>query len=239
MKIFGLMMATFWLIPLAAAQTEPATTRPSPATPTSEYSRKTLRGWTVLVNSELPKSDAKLAADVLELVDAKLLDLTRVVPKAAVEKLRRVTIWIERENSRVPGGVYHPSRHWLIAHEMNPDKAKCVEFGNAKNFLRWSIDQPNLVLHEMSHAYHDQVLGFDNASVREAYARAKESKTYDAVLRINGHTERAYAMNNEQEYFAELSEAYFGTNDFFPFVRAEVKQHDPRMNELLKKVWGD
>ena len=29
------------------------------------------------------------------------------------------------------------------------------------------------------------------------------------------------------EYFAEASEAYFGTNDFFPFVRIELRRHDP------------
>lgn len=47
-----------------------------------------------------------------------------------------------------------------------------------------------------------------------------------------------YALNNSQEYFAETSEAYFGTNDFFPFVRAELKEHDPRGFGLMEKVWG-
>jgi hypothetical protein len=41
-----------------------------------------------------------------------------------------------------------------------------------------------------------------------------------------------------REYFAETSEAYFGTNDCYPFVRAELKPHDPRMYELLGKLWG-
>ena len=50
---------------------------------------------------------------------------------------------------------------------------------------------------------------------------------------------RAYAANNPQEYFAELSEAWFGANDFYPFVRAEVLEHDPEAAELLKKLWGE
>ena len=41
------------------------------------------------------------------------------------------------------------------------------------------------------------------------------------------------------EYFAEASEAYFGTNDFYPFVRQELEQHDPEMFLLLKKLWRD
>ena len=40
------------------------------------------------------------------------------------------------------------------------------------------------------------------------------------------------------EYFAELSESYFGTNDFYPFIRAELKVHDPRGFEVLKAAWA-
>jgi hypothetical protein len=41
------------------------------------------------------------------------------------------------------------------------------------------------------------------------------------------------------EYFAETTEAFFGTNDFFPFVRSELRRHDPGGYELLKKLWGE
>ena len=40
------------------------------------------------------------------------------------------------------------------------------------------------------------------------------------------------------EYFAESTEAYLGVNDFYPFVRAELNRHDPRMYRLLRKIWG-
>ena len=41
------------------------------------------------------------------------------------------------------------------------------------------------------------------------------------------------------EYFAEASEAYFGTNDFYPYVRSELAEHDPALFELLGKFWMD
>jgi len=44
-------------------------------------------------------------------------------------------------------------------------------------------------------------------------------------------------LNNDQEYFAESTEAFFGTNDFYPFVRSELQHHDPHMYQLLKKLW--
>jgi hypothetical protein len=95
-----------------------------------------------------------------------------------------------------------------------------------------------MVLHEFAHAYHHRVLGYDNEDIKKAYEHAVGSGLYESVLRYDGETARAYALNSDQEYFAELTEAYFGTNDFYPFVRAEVQQYDPVMYETLKKVWG-
>jgi hypothetical protein len=40
------------------------------------------------------------------------------------------------------------------------------------------------------------------------------------------------------EYFAETTEAFFSRNDFFPFTREELKQHDPEMEKLLEQLWG-
>ena len=45
-------------------------------------------------------------------------------------------------------------------------------------------------------------------------------------------------MPNSKEYFAESTEAYFGVNDFYPFVRAELKEHDPTMFSLMETLWG-
>ena len=45
-------------------------------------------------------------------------------------------------------------------------------------------------------------------------------------------------MENDQEYFAELSEAFFGTNDFYPFVRAELREHDAEAYRAVKELWG-
>ena len=86
-----------------------------------------------------------------------------------------------------------------------------------------------MVLHELSHGYHHQFLegGFDNPRVKAAYEHAMESQALRARPANSGQEEKAYAATNPMEYFAEASEAYFGTNDFFPFVRIELKRHDP------------
>ena len=48
--------------------------------------------------------------------------------------------------------------------------------------------------------------------------------------------ERPYATSHMAMLDAE---AYFYRNDFYPFVRAELKEHDPAMFELLVKIWGE
>ena len=79
------------------------------------------------------------------------------------------------------------------------------------------------------------------AEIKAAYESAKSSGKYDRVLRQDSQGrrtyDRAYAMSNPQEYFAESTEAYFSKNDFFPFDREELKQHDPEMFALLAKLW--
>ncbi|MFT6178436.1 MAG: hypothetical protein ACJAQT_001282 [Akkermansiaceae bacterium] len=70
-----------------------------------------------------------------------------------------------------------------------------------------------------------------------------KTKGYDQIKRAprkpDGKftTERAYAMTDHKEYFAETSEAIFAQNDFFPFNRKELKSHDPEMFKLLRLLW--
>ena len=94
-----------------------------------------------------------------------------------------------------------------------------------------------MMLHELAHAYHFRVLGVDHAGVKAAYKQAMERKLYDQVKYHNGKTMKAYAATNEREYFAELSEAYFGKNDFFPFNRDELRRHDPAGFKLMEATW--
>lgn len=123
--------------------------------------------------------------------------------------------------------------------------AKAVEITDVRDFEAETKRMPNFILHELAHGYHDRVLprGFDNPEIKAAYQRAKSNKSYDQVERSFGNgrpnrKEKAYAMSDPMEYFAETTEAFFSRNDFFPFTRAELKQHDPEIEKLLGQLWG-
>lgn len=207
-----------------------------PFDPVERYDERRIEGWSVRVNHRL-LADEGLSRETLRLLADHLYRITRAVPAAPLAKLREVPIWVELAHPKHPCMCYHPSAGWLRDNQMNPAKARGVELSNAKNFLAWTHDQPWMVLHELAHAYHDRVLGFDNEHVRDGYRAAKESKGYERVLHVNGRKVRHYALTNPQEYFAEATEAYFGTNDMYPFVRGELKEHDPRGFELMEKLW--
>ena len=204
---------------------------------------RTIEGWTVLISDDLLKAEPEPTAHALELLTGHLREIARTVPATAVAHLRTIPLWISPKYPDVPGHAeYHPGAGWLKEHGRSPQMAKGVEFTNVDIFEHETKRMPVFVLHELAHSYHDQVLGFDNPEIKAAYERAKASGAYDHVERWNGPDrpvthERAYAMSNEREYFAECTEAFFGRNDFFPFTREELQQADPEMCQLLRRLW--
>ncbi len=204
------------------------------------YQTRRIEGWQVWVNGGFLAVQSELAERTLELLGHQLYQVTRVVPPVALSKLRTIRIWVEEDEPHHPCMAYHPDPDWLREHGMDPRKARCVELANARTFLDWTIQQPWMLLHELSHGYHHQFLedGYGNPRVKAAYDHAMEARLYERVLRYGGQEEKAYAATNPMEYFAEASEAYFGTNDFFPFVRIELKRHDPMAVEMLEAAWG-
>jgi hypothetical protein len=211
----------------------------APWDPTGHYETREIQGWRVLVNRRLLEDNA-LCGDVLRLLDVQLFQITRQVPPAALHKLKKIGIWVELAEPHHPGMSFHPDAGWLREHGMNPEKAGCVEIANSKNFLEWTKEQPWMVLHELAHGYHHLFLegGYNNTQIETAYRKAMDSKRYESVLHVSGKKERAYAATDPMEYFAETSECYFGTNDFYPFVRPELHEHDPEMFELLEELWN-
>lgn len=213
-----------------------------------EPGRQTRRisGWTVHVSAHLLDEEPVATAQALELLQSQLDEIAQTVPPAAVAELQRVPLWISPEYPGVkPRAEYHPNAGWLRENGRDVAMAKGVEFTNVRIFAAETRRMPNFALHELAHAYHDRVLGggFDNPEIEAAYEKAKAGGKYDRVERWHGNGrpntfERAYGMQDGKEYFAETSEAFFSRNDFFPFTRDELKQHDPEMFALLVQLWG-
>lgn len=215
---------------------------------TDKNARETrdISGWQVHIAKTLLQTEAEDTAKAIAGLQKMLDAIVSDVPSPAVSELKKVPLYFSPSYQPGQSGAeFHPGAGWLRDNGRDPAMALGVEFSGVHNFEAEMRRMPNFALHELAHAFHCRTLpnGFENAEILAAYRRAKSSGTYERVERSSGDgspntIERAYAMTNEMEYFAETTEAYFFRNDFYPFTRDELFKHDPEMHALLGKLWG-
>lgn len=207
---------------------------------TSEFD---LHGWSISLNHQLWVKVPQQTQTMLKLMSVQLKRIIDVMPAKPLKRIQQVKVWINPQYDGVqPTAEYHPGKDWLKENDRAVEMVKSIEVTNVKNFEFENTRMPYVMLHELAHAYHDQVLGFKDVRIREAFERATDSGVYDDVRRFTGRKyiqDKAYALSNHKEYFAESTEAYFGKNDFFPFDRQELKQADAEMEKLLLEIWGE
>jgi len=196
-------------------------------------------GWTVHVSETLRTADPAAIEQAMRLLEQQLREVARTIPPRPLAKLRQVRIWMSPQPAGFrPTGEYHPDANWLNKNGRDPAMARAIQFTNIPRFAAEIRRMPAMVLHELAHAYHDRQLGFDEPRIRAAFDDAVKAGRYEQVRESSsGERRRAYALTNHKEYFAELTEAYFGVNDFFPFHRAHLREHDPAMARLLGELW--
>lgn len=200
-----------------------------------------IEGWKVHVEPALFDGEHHAqGAKALAMLANHLQRIKILVPPGPLEKLQTIEIWIEHDHPRLKSMQYHPSHAWLVDNGHDPRLARKVHITQARDLLSRShlLKHPAVILHELAHGYHDQVLNFEHPDILAAYKACKESGSYENVLLHTGERVKHYGLTNHKEYFAEGTEAYFYRNDFYPFVRAELQEHDPTLHELLVKIWG-
>jgi dipeptidyl-peptidase-4 len=200
-----------------------------------------IEGWKVHVEPALIDGEHREeGAKALTMLANHLQRIKILVPTEPLVKLQTIEIWIEHDHPKLKAMQYHPSKGWLVANGHDPRLAHKVHITQARELLsrEQMLKHPAVVLHELAHGYHDQFLGFDHPEILAAYHKARESGSYTNVLLYTGKKVKHYGLTDHKEYFAEGTEAYLYRNDFYPFVRAELKEHDPTLHEVLAKVWG-
>ncbi len=214
--------------------------KPELSKPTSHTIRH-VEGWTVRVDDRLlAPPNLALGARALRFLEYKLSDIRAVVAAGPLAKLQAVPIVLDLSHGKLRAMQYHPSADWLRENGYSTNLAKCVQIPAAADLAtpRNINEQPWVVLHELAHAYHDQVLSFDDRRILQAYERFKKSGHGDAALLFDGTRVRHYGLTDRKEFFAKMSEAYFGQDDFFPFNRAELMTAEPEIFKLMRAIWG-
>lgn len=204
--------------------------------PTSTYDVEVIEGWRVLVSSKFKDHGAERAAALAALRTDLAKIRRQLLPRSAVRLLRKTKIWLEWTDDLLPDrAAYHPYRPYMVAMGLNPDKAQSVQF--TVRSLEQRVRQPAMVLHELAHAFHDQVLGFDDPTILAGYFRACADTRLHSVERKPGEPQRHYGLNDQTEFFAEFTEAAFWENDFPPKERAALTAFDPSILRLIEQAW--
>lgn len=215
------------------------TVRGSDDAPPSGPIVQRIQGWQVHVDPSMiedPEGERALA-----MLKNHLQRIEILIAPEPLAKLKQIEIWIERGHPSLHAMQYHPSRGWLIANGHDQRLTRKVHIPNASQLISKDelLKHPAVILHELAHAYHDQFLDFDNPEILHVFEQAQQSKRYERVLDHTGRQVSHYALSNCKEYFAEGTEAFFYRNDFYPFVRAELQDHDPALHEILMRVWQE
>jgi hypothetical protein len=205
--------------------------------PTEKYHKTDIKGWTVYVNPLLRERRA-YSQLMLDLLEYKLYLIDLYMPADSLDKLKTTPIWLELESNAVPYIAYHCCKNFLKAKGLNPDKLNAVEIGSSRNFQRWQELQKFILLRYLAYSYYDKYLQNQEKQVDSAYTKTLNSGKYNSVLRFDGKKVRHPALKNPKEYFASMTESYYGLSDHYPFIQFELRQYDPNTCELLTKLWG-
>jgi hypothetical protein len=98
---------------------------------------------------------------------------------------------------------------------------------------RWPPDRA-ILLHELLHAYHHQVLGQPTPAIGYAFKEAQRDGVYPSKYR------GAYFLSNPREYFAVIAEIYLSGPSFRPpFSCGSVQKAQPLFIAYLAGLFGE
>ena len=200
-----------------------------------KYSTYSIENFKCFISDEViqENSDSKWVNKPLDLLSRSLRKVNEVYPENAKVLFHKTYIFVDWNKpgalglySQGPRGPSDPKTHF-----------NCIDINGMKFVTEKNNDkklQPNnaatlVLLHELAHCYHHQVLGWNHELIKDAYQNAKNQKLFDL---------KSYLMSSDKEYFAELTTAYLDKHYSVPKTREEIKEKDIQGYGLMEKIWG-
>ena len=216
------------------------------ALPLSEYTPRDIGGFATLWHPDC-KAASAACRDAEDAAAHDLAVLERRVPCAALRVLQTVRVVFSLGGLPEVGTTwedgpryYHRDARWLALKGIGADRLGAVEIADSASYTQRRQQKPAVLLHELAHAYLER--SGAKESVRPVFEQAKASGRYESVWKRDWSLEKGtaagYAITSVDEYFAELSEAYFWVNDWYPFRRFNLTEFDPAGADVVRHVWA-
>jgi hypothetical protein len=204
------------------------------------YKRHVIEGFNLLVSKEVMAQNEKGEHErkPLEVLELELKIISQIMTPSALRVLRRLVIWVEwnEEDPQLKTAIavyYGGHQAQMLKEGRHPLKANNITVLRMQKLT--AEHQPKrdsgrcVLLHEIAHAVHHQLLGFENGRIKTAYNQALERKLLDRTV---------YAATNDHEFFAEMTCAYLDRLHYCPHTRADLQKHDPVTYQLMESIWG-
>lgn len=201
----------------------------------ASYHKLTLEGWEVHIAQSLVEKNDYRVFLALQKLSEKLQEIKLTIPRRASEQLSDVPIWISENGDQ--RAEFYFFEAYVYRTDKDIQKMDGIEFQSIRFFLNELRYSPMLVLHELAHAYHKKNYKRIDKLIMRAYKNALTQKLYQNVKTINDKYERAYALQSPFEYFAELTETFFGRNNYYPFNKNDLREYDPMGYEMIENTW--
>jgi hypothetical protein len=235
---------------VAGANAEPLRSFAPPKTvnyrdPERRCVQTNLVGWTLYLEQELVARHPALARAATRRLGAKLTGVLDLLPTRTHELLRRLPIFLLLGEESSLGGRDNGAEYfqrdapkfWPL---LDRRWSSALVIYSARNYQQLSEEWATRVLvHELAHAWQLEQWPEKQPDILGAWEHAVHTGLYTHVKAVNGTMlDRAYALENQLEYFAELSCAYFWRGEYAPFDRAALRQYDPAGFAMIEQMWG-
>jgi toxin lethal factor len=207
--------------------------------PVPGYRHMEIEGFDLLVSEVIleKNEDSNYKRKPLEVLELELKIIASIMTPAALRVLHKLVIWADWDSpveKREFVAVYYGGHQLaMLKKGQHPLRANNISILRMKSLTKEHQPEADsgrcVLLHEIAHAVHHQLIGYDNSSIKAAFAQALERKLVD---------KSTYAATNEKEFFAEMTCAYLDRLHYYPHTRADLETHDPVTFRLMKSVWG-
>jgi hypothetical protein len=212
--------------------------------PRREY-QKTGKNWTIYLEQSLVSGDKTLADKALSKLEHNLNEIIALLPAKAVKRLNKLDFYIMWGKPSPNGGRassmgYFRKGQPLNYHYLDPRWQDVIVIYSAKNLLYLNeLWTKKALMHELAHAWHIGNWPDKYPPIYNAYLQAKQKGLYTNVEDYKGKTiNQVYALQNQREYFAELSAMYFVGGNYFPYNAGALLKYDKVGEKMIKSLWN-
>ena len=194
-----------------------------------------LSGWHIKVNLSLLENNKTVTNQTMDFLASELTTIAMTVPPDALNFLRDIPIWLEQPTKGNVTIQYHHDAGWLKDNGYDPRKLGAMEIAAVDFFNRKGKDTL-VLLPAFAFAYVFRVMGNHNKTMYNAYENAKLTELYTLQDYTNKDDKR-FRMRNAENYFAVVSQAYFGALNDTPHNRKELETYDPVGYKMVEELW--